>query len=219
MLGGLTGMPLYEYQCEACGPASSASRSSRIAPLTECPKCGGAGPEADLVAGLPVQGFGLVHHRLRAARRRQADSRQVGQVATESTSHGDIGKTRPTAGRRLPRTSPRRRATPSRQLNDEPRRTKASSGRAPRPDEDLRRFVQVGPGASRQAVVTGCGPTSCEQRSSGTRGTGSARSGPLAARNRRRPSGSRACCRCRGGRRSLRRRRAAASPAGASGRW
>lgn len=35
-------MPLYEYQCQSCGERTEVIQSMSDAPLTECPKCGGA---------------------------------------------------------------------------------------------------------------------------------------------------------------------------------
>ena len=35
-------MPLYEYQCEACGRRSEVLQKMNEAPLTLCPHCGGA---------------------------------------------------------------------------------------------------------------------------------------------------------------------------------
>lgn len=34
-------MPLYEYQCEACGERVEKIQRFHAPPLTECPKCGG----------------------------------------------------------------------------------------------------------------------------------------------------------------------------------
>ena len=59
-------MPLYEYQCDTCGHRFEVIQKFSDAPIEVCPKCGGAGSEAAVVAGDPVQGIGLVHHRLRA---------------------------------------------------------------------------------------------------------------------------------------------------------
>lgn len=33
-------MPIYEYQCEACGHQMEAMQKMADAPLTECPECG-----------------------------------------------------------------------------------------------------------------------------------------------------------------------------------
>ena len=35
-------MPLYEYECESCGHRFEVIQKFSDAPLTECPKCGGA---------------------------------------------------------------------------------------------------------------------------------------------------------------------------------
>ena len=35
-------MPIYEYQCQACGQRNEAIQKLSDPPLTECPECGGA---------------------------------------------------------------------------------------------------------------------------------------------------------------------------------
>ena len=58
-------MPLYEYECEACEHRFERIQKFSDPPLDTCPKCGGARPQAAVVAGDSVQGLGLLHHRLR----------------------------------------------------------------------------------------------------------------------------------------------------------
>ena len=59
-------MPLYEYECEACGDAFERIQKFSDPPLEVCPKCGkGPVQKAALVARDPVQGIRLLHHRLR----------------------------------------------------------------------------------------------------------------------------------------------------------
>ena len=43
-------MPIYEYQCEACGHRLESLQKVSDAPLTECPACGGKLPP--LVKGM-----------------------------------------------------------------------------------------------------------------------------------------------------------------------
>jgi putative FmdB family regulatory protein len=61
-------MPLYEYQCDKCAHRFEVIQKFSDAPIEVCPKCGGAGEEAAVVAGDSVQGQRLLHQRLRAAR-------------------------------------------------------------------------------------------------------------------------------------------------------
>ena len=49
-------MPLYEYQCDACAHRFEVIQKYSDAPIEVCPKCGGAGEEAVVVAGDSVQG-------------------------------------------------------------------------------------------------------------------------------------------------------------------
>ena len=77
-------MPLYEYECDACGHRFEVIQKFSDPPLDDCPKCGGAVHKLQSAPGVSVQGHRLVHHRLReeglgrsrAARSRRADRRQ-----------------------------------------------------------------------------------------------------------------------------------------------
>jgi putative FmdB family regulatory protein len=64
-------MPLYEYQCEACGNRFELIRKFSDPPLETCVKCGAnrESPEARLLAGLSFEGFGMVRDRLRQEER------------------------------------------------------------------------------------------------------------------------------------------------------
>lgn len=48
-------MPIYEYECQACGHKKEALQKISDAPLTECPECG----EAELVKMISAAGFRL----------------------------------------------------------------------------------------------------------------------------------------------------------------
>ena len=78
------------YQCDACGHRFEVIQKFSDAPIDVCPKCGRAGAEAAVVAGDPVQGQRLLHHRLRARRqeRHGAVQRRPGQCRRESREVG-----------------------------------------------------------------------------------------------------------------------------------
>ena len=85
-------MPLYEYRLRRLrAPVRGASRSSRTTRSSVCPNCG-AGPvrEAALVARDPVQGIGLVHHRLRAKKSGKTRRSRDEQRRTRATSADEV---------------------------------------------------------------------------------------------------------------------------------
>ena len=88
-------MPLYEYQCPKCGRFELIRKFSDP-PLTGCPTCGGEGPEAALRARHPVQGHGLVHHRLRA----EVVGRRHGREAKDGAGKDAAKQGRRVQGRR-----------------------------------------------------------------------------------------------------------------------
>lgn len=51
-------MPMYEYQCEACGLAFEAMQKFSDAPLTECKACGGAVKKLISQSGFALKGGG-----------------------------------------------------------------------------------------------------------------------------------------------------------------
>jgi len=51
-------MPLYEYQCEACGLVFEARQKFSDAPLTECRECGGAVKKLISQSGFALKGGG-----------------------------------------------------------------------------------------------------------------------------------------------------------------
>ncbi len=69
-------MPLYEYECDTCGHRFEVIQKFSDTPLTECPKCQGPVRKLFVLAGHPVQGVGLLHHRLRQEERH---GRGIGQ--------------------------------------------------------------------------------------------------------------------------------------------
>jgi len=51
-------MPMYEYQCKACGLVFEAMQKFSDAPLTECRSCGGAVQKLISQAGFALKGGG-----------------------------------------------------------------------------------------------------------------------------------------------------------------
>ena len=51
-------MPVYEYQCEACGVVFEAMQKFSDAPLTECKSCGGPVKKLISQAGFALKGGG-----------------------------------------------------------------------------------------------------------------------------------------------------------------
>ena len=191
-------MPLYEYECDACGHRFEVIQKFSDAPVDVCPKCGGPVQQAAVVAGDSVQGHPACTSP--TTRQRQSRATSSGKDARdvevrrrqERIVGGDVEGGRRATSKSDTKTGERRRRRDK--LADRPRRV-----------ADARRL------ARRTAPVR-------VERLRGTRGR--ARPGrAAAARSRPSPSGSPACCRCRGGRRRPRRRRAAALQQLRAGRW
>ena len=58
-------MPLYEYECDACGHRFERIQKFSDALVSTCPECYGAVRKLPVVARHPVQGDRVVRHRLR----------------------------------------------------------------------------------------------------------------------------------------------------------
>ena len=72
-------MPLYEYECDACG-----HRFEKIQKFSDpledtCPKCGGHVHKLMSSPGDPVQGQRLLHHRLPEGRQGSAPKSDGGK--------------------------------------------------------------------------------------------------------------------------------------------
>ena len=59
-------MPMYEYQCEACGLVFEAMQKFSDAPLTECKACGGAVKKLISQSGFALKGDGWYQHNYSA---------------------------------------------------------------------------------------------------------------------------------------------------------
>ncbi len=92
-------MPIYEYQCEACGHDLEAIQKMSDAPLTECPACGKPALRKRIsAAGFRLKGGGWYETDFKSGSKRNlagdsAKSGSDGKPATESkSSSADSGK-------------------------------------------------------------------------------------------------------------------------------
>lgn len=92
-------MPIYEYQCEACGHDLEAIQKMSDAPLTECPACGKPALRKRIsAAGFRLKGGGWYETDFKSGSKRNlaGDSARSGpdsKPATESkSSSADSGK-------------------------------------------------------------------------------------------------------------------------------
>ena len=174
---GLAAMPLYEYQCDACGQRFEVIQKFSGPPRPSCAALRqGPGSPADVVAGDSVQGDRLVHHRLRAEGQVGADR----QPAREKSGDRRTSE----AGRQL-----ERRATSPSEDSDTPTPSAStqSADDVSRRQKRLTALVRADLQIERLEIPA--------KRLREIRAA--------AARNRRAPSGTRACCRCRAGRRAI----------------
>ena len=193
--------PLYEYECDACSTASSGSRSSPIRRSTSARRAARAGHAS-------------------CSRRPRSSSR-------------DPAATSPTT-RRSPRPTPAKTG-PGEKLTESvvdievrlevgvEHGLRARPIRARRRRREQHPSSQAPPASRRHEVElsgpAGRSPTLLEIDRAQVVAERHRRGPGAAARSRRPPSGSPACCRCRGGRRRCGSRRSAATSAAAAGRW
>ena len=191
-------MPLYEYECEAeNGRRFEIIQKFSDADLTVCPTCGG--PVRKLISSPAIQFKGSGFYITDYAKKSGTDAGQgvegieadieVGSSASGDSSSSSSSASQLGAVRRA--RAARRHATRGRAAARRPRRTEPPVYASGRATPMLRQV-----------------------------GLETARPGPDASgRSRPPPSGSPACCRCRGGRRRSRRRRSAGASAARAGRW
>jgi len=86
-------MPLYEYECEACGHRFEVIRKFSDAPLERCPKCGGAVHKLQSAPAFHLKGSGwyLTDYARKDSGSRSGETKS-GTSGGESTS-GDESKT------------------------------------------------------------------------------------------------------------------------------
>ena len=100
-------MPLYEYQCDACGHRFEVIQKFSDAPIEVCPKCGGAVAKLLSSPAIQFKGIGLVRHRLRAVWKDRfgnaaCEERARASPALRSSRRPARQKPSPSRSRRLP---------------------------------------------------------------------------------------------------------------------
>jgi putative FmdB family regulatory protein len=84
-------MPLYEYQCEACGHRFEVIQKFSDAPLTQCPTC--SGPVAKLLSSPAIQfkgsGFYLTDYGRGTGSKSESANTKAGKAESGATSGGD----------------------------------------------------------------------------------------------------------------------------------
>ena len=130
----------------SCGHRFERIQKFSDPPLTTCPKCGGRGPEAGLVARDSVQGIRLVHHRLRRRRRRRVDAK----IETPSKTEGPRTE-RPKSRAESGEIEGRRRRTEA--AKSRPTSDRRASPRRPRSRPATRRAAKLYAGRDRLQIV------------------------------------------------------------------
>ena len=89
-------MPTYEYQCKTCGHQFEQMQRFSDAPLTECPKCGGAIHRVLFPAGIIFKGSGWYITDSRKGASSEGGANTTGTAAakssTEKAPEGGAGK-------------------------------------------------------------------------------------------------------------------------------
>ena len=190
-------MPLYEYQCDACGHRFEMIQKFSDPPLDDVSEVRRRGPQADSSPAFQFKGSGwyitdYARRRIPARSHRRQDS--TGRGTKDRLEEGG-------EGRRAKTSEERKRPTTRDQDTERVERTKSDAAptspsdtktslESPAPDLDVSRAS-----ASRVRAFSAKlrGDVEVVARTSPRDRAGAARSRPP-------PSGSRACCRCRGGR-------------------
>lgn len=86
-------MPIYEYQCEACGERTEALQKMSDAPLTDCPKCGKPALQKLIsAAGFRLSGGGWYETDFKSGSKKNvADSGSSGGSGGHSCGTGGCG--------------------------------------------------------------------------------------------------------------------------------
>lgn len=89
-------MPIYEYQCEACGHAFETLRKISDAPLTTCPECGAdALKKLISAAGFRLKGGGWYETDFKTGNKKNVT--QPDKPAKSGSSASGSGKSKGTA--------------------------------------------------------------------------------------------------------------------------
>lgn len=91
-------MPIYEYQCEACGHALEAIQKMSDAPLTECPGCGKSALNKKISAvGFRLKGGGWYETDFKSSGRRNIAGDKSSSESGSSDSAKPAGGDKPAA--------------------------------------------------------------------------------------------------------------------------
>jgi putative FmdB family regulatory protein len=82
-------MPLYEYQCDACGHRFEVIRKFSDTPLDVCPRCGGAVKKLQSASSFHLKGSGW--YITDYARKDQSGGEQKSEQSEEGKTAGDKG--------------------------------------------------------------------------------------------------------------------------------
>lgn len=88
-------MPIYEYQCEACGHELEALQKISDAPLTECPQCKAAKLRKKIsAAGFRLKGGGWYETDFKSAGKKNvADAKEAAPAADSAKPAAPAAKT------------------------------------------------------------------------------------------------------------------------------
>ena len=86
-------MPIYEYQCTACGHQLEALQKISEAPLVDCPECKQAALQKNIsAAGFQLKGTGWYVTDFRNKEKSQAKSATTTETTTETTKTTTTGE-------------------------------------------------------------------------------------------------------------------------------
>ncbi len=80
-------MPLYEYECEACGVRFERRQSFNESPLRACPECGGAVHRLIQPVGIVFKGSGFYVTDNRSSSSTAVPGKRASQKESEHSTH------------------------------------------------------------------------------------------------------------------------------------
>ncbi len=85
-------MPIYEYQCEACGYAHEAIQKMSADPLTDCPECKEPALKKKIsAAGFRLKGSGWYETDFKGGTKKNAENTSAKKTAPAKTGCGSGG--------------------------------------------------------------------------------------------------------------------------------
>ncbi|HET8630754.1 MAG TPA: FmdB family zinc ribbon protein [Thermomicrobiales bacterium] len=87
-------MPTYEYQCKTCGHQFEQMQRFSDAPLTECPKCGGAIHRVLFPAGIIFKGSGWYITDSRKGTSSESGTSSTSSTGAKSSSGGSSSESK-----------------------------------------------------------------------------------------------------------------------------